>query len=893
MSYTDYQHTSSGAGYKSSYSHQYNTTHYSAETQGGQYASSAPGQYEFAYTTDPYPQATASVPTNYNQLGYDSQNASASTNYAPASTNYAPASTNYAPYSYSQESARVDQSPVGYDNVSVGYQPPPPMYANRSVHDPPSQTPTDFGSYTYQQAEYNPPARSYQDSQDYAGSYQPSATSGSYSYQETPAYTQSGWTSSNQYGESSNPATFYNGSVNYEHKKPFENAELPVTPTGYFDSRTSAHDDYLPRSETYPSNDRYSVAERSNEFSVYKPDPVKSFTLQQNYDTDSPGRYNRSSNQTNLRAELNYSSAKTLEVVNALTGLLDNLNAPRDAVRGAGRGGIRGLGNRFGNRGGDRHYNRENGAAQAPRKFPVKTEARPKGPSSFGQRGSMQKGHSENFAGRGAPGHRGSQPRFSNKPTGFDARSRINEVRSMNATSGKVTNRPFKTQKTPTKKGPAQTETFKAPSRPQDRLLNEIEEREKAKKAEEQKKSPEELKRGEEEARRAAEAAKKLAEEEFRKKLAEEAVKAAPPSKPPETPEEIAREEEIQRKIRESVVIISPEQELALLKDDPSKDVEMPDQLRKLLKTLATNYLCKLCSVRIVGPQMATMHYNGKNHLKKLRNFVQTNGRSAGFNMETSEKADVVKKQGEVKTEIVEMTDADEKKYCKMCKVSFSQESQADMHYQGKNHAKRMKSIGAANGPEVFECKICCVTVTAQEHLTAHLNGARHKIQVRKMDTNENYRGGIYGRGRVGLGFRGRGSKGAASDSDGGEWRSLVDHYSRGRGRGGKGRGSFRGNFRGKGRAQDRNTIFGDYDDEELLSLFGIDPAKKYKFDLANYRTPIGWLYCSSCNISLVDEPQFLLHLGSKEHHDCILGRKKAKRFDDEALADITVSRSS
>ena len=43
--------------------------------------------------------------------------------------------------------------------------------------------------------------------------------------------------------------------------------------------------------------------------------------------------------------------------------------------------------------------------------------------------------------------------------------------------------------------------------------------------------------------------------------------------------------------------------------------------------------------------------------------------------------------------------------------------------------------------PEVFECKICCVTVTAQEHLTAHLNGARHKLQVRKIDANENYSG--------------------------------------------------------------------------------------------------------------------------------------------------------
>ncbi|GFN96092.1 reticulocyte-binding protein 2 homolog a [Plakobranchus ocellatus] len=228
-------------------------------------------------------------------------------------------------------------------------------------------------------------------------------------------------------------------------------------------------------------------------------------------------------------------------------------------------------------------------------------------------------------------------------------------------------------------------EVFKAPSRPQDRLLNEIEEKAKAaqkkktqeelkKEEEERRKAEEEKKRAEEEAQREAlkraeeerkrvEEEKKKAAEELREKLAEEAVKAAPPSKPPETPEEIAYEEEIQRKIRESVVVLATAVEEAppSSQGDPTAELEMSDELRELLKTLTTQYLCKLCSVRIVGPQMAGMHYNGKNHLKKLRNFVQTNGRSAGFYLGVSEqKAEEAKddemKDGENKAEAVEIT---------------------------------------------------------------------------------------------------------------------------------------------------------------------------------------------------------------------------------------------
>lgn len=209
----------------------------------------------------------------------------------------------------------------------------------------------------------------------------------------------------------------------------------------------------------------------------------------------------------------------------------------------------------------------------------------------------------------------------------------------------------------------------KAPSRPQDKLLNEIEEKEKALQKEKEEKEAREKEEAEK-AKKAAEDARK-AEEEAQKKIMEEARMKAEEmakklAKKAETPEECAKEDEIQRKIRDSVVIINRSEELAMLVKDPSKDIEMPDELRKLLKTLVTDSCCKLCSLRMIGPTMAPMHYNGKNHLKKVRTFVQTNGRSAGFNMETQEDS-----EGATNAEVKGVENVPEKEEEEVCSLLF------------------------------------------------------------------------------------------------------------------------------------------------------------------------------------------------------------------------------
>ncbi|CAG5127178.1 unnamed protein product [Candidula unifasciata] len=84
-----------------------------------------------------------------------------------------------------------------------------------------------------------------------------------------------------------------------------------------------------------------------------------------------------------------------------------------------------------------------------------------------------------------------------------------------------------------------------------------------------------------------------------------------------------------------------------------------------------------------------------------------------------------------------------------------------------------------------------------------------------------------------------------------------------------------------------KRKMFAEYISTELLSLLTTDPTKKYKFDLANYRTPSGRLYCSYCDTSMDDEPQFLLHLGNRKHQDALSMKKKCRKPEIFAVSSI------
>ncbi|XP_057696135.1 zinc finger matrin-type protein 3 isoform X2 [Corythoichthys intestinalis] len=120
------------------------------------------------------------------------------------------------------------------------------------------------------------------------------------------------------------------------------------------------------------------------------------------------------------------------------------------------------------------------------------------------------------------------------------------------------------------------------------------------------------------------------------------------------------------------------------------------------LEELCKPLYCKLCNVTVNSAQQAQAHYQGKNHSKKLRNFLagsqqppairipealevagQINLFSGSNDSDTARPASY-----KGPTRVILATEND---YCKLCDASFSSLLVAQAHYQGKNHAKKLR----------------------------------------------------------------------------------------------------------------------------------------------------------------------------------------------------------
>ncbi|XP_075058260.1 zinc finger matrin-type protein 3 [Mixophyes fleayi] len=122
----------------------------------------------------------------------------------------------------------------------------------------------------------------------------------------------------------------------------------------------------------------------------------------------------------------------------------------------------------------------------------------------------------------------------------------------------------------------------------------------------------------------------------------------------------------------------------------PDEIVEQEASLEDLCKPLS----CKLCNVTLNSAQQAQAHYQGKNHSKKLRNYHASSSCPASSRLShtietvspgsSSPNVTGPKSGGRVIL-------ATENDYCKLCDASFSSPVVAQAHYQGKNHAKRLR----------------------------------------------------------------------------------------------------------------------------------------------------------------------------------------------------------
>ncbi|XP_066477650.1 zinc finger matrin-type protein 3 [Tiliqua scincoides] len=126
--------------------------------------------------------------------------------------------------------------------------------------------------------------------------------------------------------------------------------------------------------------------------------------------------------------------------------------------------------------------------------------------------------------------------------------------------------------------------------------------------------------------------------------------------------------------------------------------VEQDPVLEELCKPLC----CRLCNVTLNSAQQAQAHYQGKNHSKKLRNYYAANSCPAPTRMSNSLESAMhpvvsLSPQGASSKPGGRVILATENDYCKLCDASFSSPAVAQAHYQGKNHAKRLRLAEAQN----------------------------------------------------------------------------------------------------------------------------------------------------------------------------------------------------
>ncbi|KAK2869199.1 hypothetical protein Q7C36_001070 [Tachysurus vachellii] len=214
------------------------------------------------------------------------------------------------------------------------------------------------------------------------------------------------------------------------------------------------------------------------------------------------------------------------------------------------------------------------------------------------------------------------------------------------------------------------------------------------------------------------------------------------------------------------------------------------------LEELCRPLYCKLCNVTLNSPQQAQAHYQGKNHSKKLRNFYA--GSQQPPPIRIPEEGEPVSQQSlstpptETGTTVGKPASfigpsrvilATENDYCKLCDASFSSPAVAHAHYQGKNHAKRVRLAEAQHNASSLDSADLTQRRSRKE-------GNEYKVKNRRTHMNTNMAGPYY-------------------------------------------------NPR---------------------------PRQRIPRDLAMCVTPSGQFYCSMCNTGASDEADFRLHLESKQH---------------------------
>ena len=286
------------------------------------------------------------------------------------------------------------------------------------------------------------------------------------------------------------------------------------------------------------------------------------------------------------------------------------------------------------------------------------------------------------------------------------------------------------------------------------------------------------------------------------------------------------------------------------------------------------------------------MHYDGKQHDKRSRMFLQNWSKTNGALMPRKKRpvintaAEAIKSKGVAKDSKSQLLAAD--LYCAVCDLSFTSSVHAEQHYQGRNHTRKaaglepLKSgyfnrktgkwqrhppeedefraasnfvplagdgnpviasnstvvvencgnIGGLGSKKVF-CDICKVGATSEAQLEMHLNGKAHKARAAAM--------------------AGKGSSFASSPPP-----PLPMYH--------EGLPSTAQPPPAPPLPPGPPPPPPPPPSETEASNAPIGPAPPPPQDLSVFRTPSGQYYCSVCNTSLNSESQFVQHSESKKH---------------------------
>ncbi|KAM3876347.1 uncharacterized protein zmat3 [Diretmus argenteus] len=206
--------------------------------------------------------------------------------------------------------------------------------------------------------------------------------------------------------------------------------------------------------------------------------------------------------------------------------------------------------------------------------------------------------------------------------------------------------------------------------------------------------------------------------------------------------------------------------------------------------------------------------------------------------------------------------------YCKLCNVTLNSAQQAQAHYQGKNHSKKLRNFYAGSQqppairiPEALEavgqtalssgpndsdtgrqalykgatrvilatendyCKLCDASFSSPAVAQAHYQGKNHAKKLRLAEAQHNTNN-----------MEGSETPQRRNRKDGSEYRLVKNRRS----------------------PQLPAFMPGPY--------YNPRPRQRIPRDLAMCVTPSGQFYCSMCNCGAEQEPDFRLHLESKQH---------------------------